>query len=148
MPLWGCRIVEGRLRGPLAGTAAAEPWQAGRAVPRQEAATHAATGRHGRRRPLAGRASSPPPGGSDPCRHRPDRRTADMSHDARQYPQPGPEAAGTEVRWMVTEDMAAVCELPIWTAVGNLSGPAAALPPAATPARRVARARRQRPRQP
>src|SRR5262249_57533863 len=104
-----------------------------------------ATGRHGRRRTLAGRASSPPPGGSDPCRHQPDRGTADMSHDTRQYPQPGPEAAGTEVRWMVTEDMAAVCELPLWTAVGNLSGPTAALPPAATPPRRRAPARPPRP---
>src|SRR5262249_32988934 len=50
-----------------------------------------ATGRHGRRRTLAGRASSNPPGGSDPCRHRPDRRTADMSHYARQYPRPDPK---------------------------------------------------------
>src|SRR5262249_60910878 len=71
----------------------------------------------------------PPPAGPKDSRHEP-LRTA--------IPSAGPEAAGTEVRWIVTEDMAAVCGLPIWTAVGNLSGPAAALPPAATPARRVA----------
>ena len=34
-----------------------------------------------------------------------------MSDDPGQYPRHGPESAGTVVRWMVTEDMAAVCEL-------------------------------------
>ena len=44
-PVWACWLGAGLLRAPPAGTAAAEPWQAGRAVPRQEAAIHAATNR-------------------------------------------------------------------------------------------------------
>jgi len=41
-PVWACWLGAGLLRAPPAGTAAAEPWRARRAVPRGQAATPAA----------------------------------------------------------------------------------------------------------
>ena len=44
-PVWACWLGAGLLRAPAAGTVAAEPWRAGRAAAREEAATHAAANR-------------------------------------------------------------------------------------------------------
>jgi len=44
-PVWACWLGARLLRAPAAGMVAAEYWQAGRAAPRQEGATHAASDR-------------------------------------------------------------------------------------------------------